>query len=108
MKQAGRPVRDAESERAMENQGRRAEAPKAVKAKMGLYIHLLVYVLVNAGLIALNLGTSPERIWFIWPLVGWGIGVLLHALLVFVIPTGPGLREWMIAREMKKSHPRHP
>jgi hypothetical protein len=87
----------------MENHDRRAEAEKVAKAKIGLYIHLLVYVLVNTGLIALNLGVSPERIWFVWPLLGWGLGVLLHALLVFAFPKGARLKEWMVAREMRKS-----
>src|SRR4051794_9375813 len=60
-------------DRVMENQDARVQAEKAVKAKIGLYIHILVYVLVNAGLAAINLSTSPDKIWFIWPLFGWGI-----------------------------------
>jgi hypothetical protein len=43
-------------------------------------IHLLVYVLVNMMLIAVNIIKSPNDIWFIYPLIGWGIGLLAHYL----------------------------
>jgi hypothetical protein len=68
----------------MENPGQPAEARKPERARTGFFIHLLVYVLVNAGLIAINLTTSTEHLWFKWPLIGWGIGVVAHALAVFV------------------------
>ena len=31
-------------------------------------------------LIAVNLLTTPDRLWFYWPLLGWGIGILAHGL----------------------------
>ncbi|GGF60289.1 hypothetical protein GCM10011332_12490 [Terasakiella brassicae] len=34
----------------------------------------------NAGLAAINLTFSPETIWFHYPLFGWGIGLILHAI----------------------------
>jgi len=43
-------------------------------------IHLVVYVLVNAMLIAINFIYSPEAIWFFYPLIGWGIGITIHYL----------------------------
>lgn len=54
------------------------------KAKKDFYWHLSVYVVVNIGLIVINLASSPDTIWFIWPLFGWGIGVTFHALSVFI------------------------
>ena len=49
----------------------------------GFYSHLTVYILVNAGLAILNLLTSPDHIWFVWPLFGWGIGLASHGFSVF-------------------------
>jgi len=86
----------------MEDQDQRAEAKKTGNAKIGFYIHLVVFVLVNAGLIVINLSTSADHLWFKWPLLGWGIGVLFHALAVFVFPKGRSIRERRIARQMKK------
>lgn len=44
--------------------------------------HLLVFVLVNAGLIALNFTRHPDKLWPLWPLMGWGIGLAFHAFKV--------------------------
>ncbi|WP_202319021.1 2TM domain-containing protein [Archaeoglobus neptunius] len=48
--------------------------------KRGFLVHLAVYLLVNAMLIVINLIYSPEAIWFIYPLIGWGIGISMHYL----------------------------
>ena len=53
----------------------------------GLYIHVLVYLVVNAGLFGINYLTRGDDAgwWFQWPLLGWGIGLLVH-ILVTVAP----------------------
>jgi len=33
-------------------------------------------------LIAVNLIFTPDKLWFYWPLLGWGIGILAHGLAV--------------------------
>jgi len=47
------------------------------------YMHLATYVAVNLFLVILNLVTSPDSIWFIYPLLGWGIGLAIHTAEVF-------------------------
>jgi hypothetical protein len=59
------------------------KAKARVRDLKGFYVHLTVYVLVNLVLLTINLLTSPHRLWFVWPLMGWGIGLVLHALRVF-------------------------
>ena len=44
----------------------------------GFFFHFSAYVLVNAILIAVNLLLTPDKLWFYWPLLGWGIGILAH------------------------------
>ncbi len=51
----------------------------------GFKYHLAAYVLVNAILIAVNL-MHPEHIWFFWPLLGWGIGIVAHGYAVSKAP----------------------
>ena len=58
-------------------------AKKRVEEIKGFYGNLASYILVNLGLLALNLWTSPNHLWFYWPLFGWGIGVVIHGLKVF-------------------------
>ncbi len=49
----------------------------------GVAMHLFVYLAVNALLMVINLSQSPQSIWFIWPLLGWGLGLAAHAWLVY-------------------------
>ena len=50
----------------------------------GYYTHLLVYVVVNTGLFFINLFTRGDDggWWFYWPLLGWGIGLMIHTMVV--------------------------
>ena len=57
-----------------------------MEALKGFYVHLTVYVLVNLSLFLRNIISSPDNLWFYWPLMGWGIAIALHAFSVF----GPG------------------
>jgi hypothetical protein len=68
-------------------------AKRRVGAMRGFYIHLMVYVLVNTGLIVLNMLLPHGGWWWQWTAFGWGIGLVAHATSVFV---GPGLlgRDW--------------
>lgn len=86
----------------MENHELYEKAKKRVEARLGFYIHLIVYILVNALLIIINMRTSPEYSWFIWPLIGWGIGLLFHGIGAFVFTGEPAYKEKMIEKEMKK------
>jgi uncharacterized membrane protein len=56
-------------------------ARKRAKAKMGWFIHAFVYVMVNLALVAHSLHAG--RGWAIFPLAGWGIGLLAHGLSVW-------------------------
>jgi hypothetical protein len=86
----------------VENQEAYQKAKSRVEAKIGFYIHLAVYVGVNILLVVVNLLTSSQYLWFKWPLIGWGIGVIFHALGVFVFSGGSAIKEQMIQKEMKK------
>jgi 2TM domain len=59
------------------------KASKQVREIKGFYGHLTSYVIVLAILIYLNLKYTPEYLWFIWTMLGWGIGLLSHAIRVF-------------------------
>jgi hypothetical protein len=70
-------------------------------AKLGIYIHLTAYIAVNLVLVVVNLSTTPHYLWFIWPLLGWGIGLFAHGFAVFV---GPKLMRRLVEKELEKEH----
>lgn len=59
------------------------QAKKRVEAIRGFYGNLTSYIVLNIFFFILNIVTSPEHLWFYWPLLGWGIGVLFHGMRVF-------------------------
>ncbi len=76
-------------------------ARKRAGAKLGWYTHACVYVLVNLFLFVISadgLG-SGRRPWSMYPAFGWGLGLMLHGVAVFVLGAGSGLRERMVQRE---------
>jgi hypothetical protein len=59
------------------------KARKRVEEIKGFYGNLTAYIVVNIGLLVVNLLTSPDQLWFFWPMIGWGIGVAIHGMKVF-------------------------
>ena len=75
-------------------------ARKHAGAKMGWYVHALVFVYVNAGLALISLNSG--RPWFIFPLAGWGLGLAIHGLMVWLVTGGAGLHERLLQAERDK------
>jgi 2TM domain len=53
-----------------------------VEAVKGFYIHLFIFSAVMIGLIAIDYRDGGSW-WVEWPFLGWGLGILGHAYLVF-------------------------
>jgi len=63
----------------------RERAVKRLKKRRDFHAHLLVYVLVNAFLVLIWAVTTPGGFfWPVFPLVGWGIGVVMNGWDVYV------------------------
>ena len=54
-----------------------------VRRIKGFYIHLAQYIIIICALAVINLVTYPSRLWFVWPAIGWGIGIAVHAAATF-------------------------
>lgn len=76
-----------------------ALAQRRANAKLGWYVHAIVFVLVNALLFALSRHGFGTRPWSVYPLLGWGLGLALHGVSVFLLGGGSNLRERMVQRE---------
>jgi len=77
----------------------RERAVKRLKKRRDFYGHVLVYLLVNAFLIVIWAVTTPGGFfWPVFPLVGWGIGVVMNAWDVYVAEE---VSEDRIQREME-------
>jgi len=61
------------------------EAVEYVRDIKGFYTHLAVYVISVIAMVAANLFMGTDRLWFVWPTLGWGLGVASHGLAVFEV-----------------------
>ncbi|GAB5469299.1 MAG: 2TM domain-containing protein [Rhodospirillales bacterium] len=61
------------------------EAIEHVRDIKGFYSHLAVYVVSIVVMAIANLSSGTQTLWFIWPLLGWGLGVAAHGLSVFEV-----------------------
>ena len=59
------------------------KAQKRVEDIKAFYGNLTVYIIIISGLAILNLVTYPQHLWFLYPGIGWGIGVVIHGMSVF-------------------------
>ena len=81
------------------NDDQRQRAIGHIRAKRGFWIHFSTYIAVNALLVLIWAITSGEFFWPIWPMLGWGIGVVANAVSVYVRPSE--ISEERIEREMQ-------
>ena len=82
-----------------------ARARRATNARVGFAIHLAAYLAVNALLSGINLATTPGCLWAKWPLLGWGLGLLAHALVTFGLPRLRGVKGGMAPKEVSERGP---
>ena len=75
------------------------QARRRAGMKMGWYIHATVYLAVNAMLFLL--AAMGDRNWAMFPAVGWGFGLAIHGIVVFLV-TGGGLHERLVQRELRQ------
>ena len=76
----------------------RARAITRIEAKRGLVANVLAYVLVNAMLVVIWYVTGAGFFWPIFPILGWGIGVVFHVWDVMT----PGVDERQNQAEMDR------
>ncbi|MDB5751503.1 MAG: hypothetical protein JWP65_1924 [Ramlibacter sp.] len=77
-------------------------ARKRASAKLGWFVHAAVYVLVNLGLFAMSRYGFGHRPWSVYPVLGWGLGLALHGVAVFVLGGAGPMRERLVRQEHER------
>ncbi|WP_260129015.1 2TM domain-containing protein [Elizabethkingia anophelis] len=85
-----------------ENDEREAykKASRRVKEIKDFYSNLISYCCVIPFIVVINLMTSPKFLWFVFPMLGWGLGVAIHGFTTFGI--GKSWEERKIQELMNK------
>ncbi|MDP3892693.1 2TM domain-containing protein [Nocardioides sp.] len=75
-------------------------AVKRLKKKSDFRTHLMIYVMVNTFLVVIWAMTGSGYFWPVFPIVGWGIGVVANAWDVY--GGGDTPTEGQINREIER------
>ena len=80
---------------------KRLRARKIAKKKADFIKHFIVYIIVITFLAIINNVTYGGYQWWLWPALGWGIGVVLNFFSVYVFK-GKELEERIMRSELDK------
>ena len=84
----------------LKDENKMEEARKRAKAKAEFIRHLMSYLVIMAFLALINNVTGSGYQWWLWPALGWGIGIVSHFLKTYV--TGGRLEEKLVDQELEK------
>ena len=79
------------------------KARERAEAKYRFFVHAGVYTAVMVLLVVINLLTSPQVVWFVWPLIGWGFAVALHGVRVFLLADKNVIIDALTKHELRHS-----
>jgi hypothetical protein len=89
----------------MEKEDKKHEqARKIAKNKVSFIRHAVTYLIVMAALAVINNVTSGGYQWWLWPALGWGIGVAFHFADAFLFKgmSLKRLEDELTKRELEK------
>lgn len=99
-------VREAE----IEYRERSAEVKERLEydkhSKGEFWSHLGTYLLVNVGLVFLDLNGDGRLGWAYWPVIGWGLGMVAHAWMTFAKGSDDyekEFRRWRAKKSLRES-----
>lgn len=72
------------------------------RRRQAFFSHLRAFIAVNLFLVILNLLTSPDVLWFVYPLLGWGLGLFFSAQAGL----SKQVSERQLTRELRRGPPR--
>ncbi|GHE78198.1 2TM domain-containing protein [Thalassotalea profundi] len=59
------------------------QAIEYIRDLKGFYSHLTSFAIVITCLLIFNLYFTPSYLWVLWVILGWGVGIISHAISVF-------------------------
>jgi hypothetical protein len=78
-----------------------AMARRIALRKVAFVRHAITYLVVMVALVLVNNLTWGGYQWWLWPALGWGIGVVAHFLSAFLYQSG-NLVDRLAKKELEK------
>ncbi|MFP5255766.1 MAG: 2TM domain-containing protein [Acidimicrobiia bacterium] len=77
----------------------REREARRILRRRAFYLHLAVYLAVNATIFVIWLLSGAGFPWFLFPLMGWGIGLVAHGASAFLLASPADI---VLEREQKR------
>lgn len=71
------------------------------EGKYGFFIHAGVFIAVILLLVMIDIFASPGTTWVIWPILGWGLALVLHGARAFLLADKDTIVDAMTERELR-------
>ena len=80
------------------------QAMEYVRDIKAFYAHLIGYLFSTVLMFTMNFIFMPYYIWAWWPTFGWGMGILIHGLVVFEVlsPFGTDWEKRQIEKRLRR------
>ncbi len=81
------------------------EALEYVRDIKGFYSHFIIYLISITAMVISTFFYKTDYPWYIWPALGWGLGVAAHGLAVFEWFSlfGAGWEKRQVEKRLKRS-----
>ena len=83
---------------------REREARRILRQRV-FYVHAAIYGATNLALVAIWFLTDSGHPWFLYPIIGWGIGLVAHGAVAFLLASP---QEIVLQREEQRLSERPP
>lgn len=67
----------------MDEHDKTMRAARRVEEITGFYVHAMIFTIGNLLFATINIAITPDVWWAQWPFLGWGFGLMLHAIAVY-------------------------
>lgn len=75
------------------------QARRRAAMRLGWIIHAIAFIAVN--LLLAGLSATSGRHWALYPALGWGLGLVIHGLVVYFL-IGGGLAQRLLEQERQR------
>ena len=99
---------EASMSKATEISEQEREALEYVRDIKGFYSHLTVYLIAVPVFIIVGFFDNTDITWYIWPIMGWGIGLAAHGISVFEVFSlfGADWEKRQVEKRLRRRAPR--
>ena len=77
---------------------REREARRILRRRVW-WMHAAIYLATNVALVVIWALTEADHPWFLYPILGWGIGLAAHGAAAFLMASPPDV---VLEREQKR------